>query len=195
MKIDQVMIKEMLDNKAVGDYAAAVRLSEAWYFIPMVITSSLFPAIINAKKISEELYYKRLQKLYDLMVWMAITIALPMTFLSDWVVNLLYGTKYSEAGNVLIINAWAGIFVFLGIASNKWFMIENLQQFLFYRTFAGAIFNFILNVILIPEIGIQGAAIATLFSQMIAAYLFDFFTDITRKIFFMKTKSLLLIRI
>ncbi len=75
MKIDQVMIKEMLDSEAVGQYAAAVRLSEAWYFIPMVIASSLFPAIINAKKQSEELYYARLQKLYDLMVWMAIAIA------------------------------------------------------------------------------------------------------------------------
>ena len=50
MKIDQVMIKEMLDSEAVGQYAAAVKLSEAWYFIPMVIASSLFPAIINAKK-------------------------------------------------------------------------------------------------------------------------------------------------
>lgn len=60
MKIDQVMIKEMLNAEAVGQYAAAVRLSEAWYFIPMVIIPSLFPAIINAKKISEELYYTRI---------------------------------------------------------------------------------------------------------------------------------------
>lgn len=67
MKIDQVMIMEMLDANAVGQYAAAVRISEAWYFIPMVVVSSLSPAIINAKKISEELYYARLQKLYDLM--------------------------------------------------------------------------------------------------------------------------------
>jgi len=58
----------------VGLYAAAVRLSEAWYFIPMAITSSVFPAIVNAKKQSEELYYQRLQKLYDLMVWMAVAI-------------------------------------------------------------------------------------------------------------------------
>ena len=42
MKIDQVMIKEMLDSEAVGQYAAAVRLSEAWYFIPVVVSASLF---------------------------------------------------------------------------------------------------------------------------------------------------------
>lgn len=54
MKTDQVMIKNMLDAKAVGNYAVAVRISEAWCFIPMAITSSVFPAIINAKKISEK---------------------------------------------------------------------------------------------------------------------------------------------
>jgi O-antigen/teichoic acid export membrane protein len=50
MKIDQVMLKEMLDTKAVGIYAAAVKLCEAWYFVPTVVTASVFPAIISSKK-------------------------------------------------------------------------------------------------------------------------------------------------
>jgi O-antigen/teichoic acid export membrane protein len=195
MKIDQVMIMEMMDAEAVGQYAAAVRLSEAWYFIPMVIASSLFPAIINAKKISEELYYARLQKLYDLMVWMAIAIALPMTFLSDWIVNLLYGGEYNEAGSVLMIHIWAGVFVFLGVASGKWFVSENLQILAFWRTFSGMIINVILNFVLIPKYGVQGAAVATLSSQIMAAYMFDLLNQKTKKMFWMKTRSLLLIRI
>lgn len=194
MKIDQVMIKEMLDSEAVGQYAAAVRLSEVWYFIPMVIASSLFPAIINAKKVSQELYYTRLQKLYDLMVWMAIAIALPMTFLSDWVVHLLYGEQYNQAGSVLMIHIWAGVFVFLGVASGKWFIAENLQMLSFSRTFYGVLTNVILNFILIPKYGVQGAAFATLSSQVVAAYIFDLFNHKTRKMFYMKTKSLLTIR-
>ena len=83
MKIDQVMIKNMLDNKAVGNYAAAVRISEAWYFIPVVVTGSLFPAIINAKKKSQELYCSRLQGLYDLMTCSALGIAIVFTFFSE----------------------------------------------------------------------------------------------------------------
>ncbi len=114
MKIDQVMIKEMLGAEQVGFYAAAVRLSEAWYFIPMAITSSVFPAIINAKKQSEELYYQRLQKLYDLMVWMAVAIALPTTFLAPWVIRVLYGDAFLQASGVLSIHIWAGVFVFFG---------------------------------------------------------------------------------
>ena len=122
-KIDQVMIKEILDNESVGQYAAAVRLSDAWYFIPVVLSASLFPAIINAKGISEELYYSRLQKLYNLLVLIAIVIALLMTFLSSWLVELLYGAQYHEAGKVLLIHVWAGVFVFLGVASGK--MVYN----------------------------------------------------------------------
>ncbi len=193
MKIDQVMIMEMMDAQAVGQYAAALRISELWYFIPMVISSSLFPAIINAKAQSEELYYARLQKLYDLMVWMAIAIALPMTFLSDWVVEIRYGGQYNQAGSVLMIHIWAGVFVFLGVASGKWFTAENLQMLLFWRTFYGMLINVILNLLLIPKYGIQGAAVATLVSQAIAAYFSDLFNIRTKRMFWMKSKSIFVI--
>ena len=195
MKIDQVMIKEMLSTEAVGQYAAAVKLSEAWYFIPVVVASSLFPAIVNAKKQNEELYYSRLQRLYDLMTWAAITIAVAMTFLSGWVVDLLYGSQYDQAGGVLMIHTWAGIFVFLGVVSGKWFLTENLQILAFWRVFSGMIMNILLNILLIPKYGIQGAAVATLLSYFTAALLFDLFTTKTRKVFFMKLNSLNLKRI
>jgi len=195
MRIDQVMIKEMMNSEAVGQYAAAVRISEAWYFIPMVIASSLFPAIVNAKKQSQELYYVRLQKLYDLMVWMAIAIALPMTFLSDWVVNLLYGSQYNQAGGVLMIHIWAGVFVFLGVAFSKYLTIENLTKKMFYRTFLGAILNIVLNYFLIPKYGIKGAAIATLLSQFVANYIYDIFDKDLHKQLKMKTMCFMPIHI
>ncbi len=170
MRIDQVMIKEMIDTKAVGNYAVAIKLSEAWYFIPMVITSSLFPAIINAKKRSERLYYGRLQKLYDLMIWLAIGIALPTTFLANYIIRVLFGVQYQGAVGVLRIHIWAGIFVFLGVASGKYLITENYTNIAFFRTFFGAIMNVTLNIILIPKYGINGAAIATLISQFMVAF-------------------------
>jgi len=175
MKIDQVMIKEMLNADAVGQYAAAVRLSEAWYFIPMVIANSVFPAIINAKKISEELYLQRLQRLYTLMVWMAIGIALPVTFLSNWLINLLYGPEYQKAAGVLMVHVWAGVFVFLGVAFSKYLTSENLVIKSFYRTAIGAVANVLLNFLLIPLFGILGAAVATLLGQLISNMVYDVF--------------------
>ena len=98
------MIKEMVDAKALGYYAAAVRLSEAWYFIPMTITASIFPAIMNARKIGDGIYYDRLQKLFDLMFWIALAVALPTTFLAEYAITLLYGENYIPAAGVLSIH-------------------------------------------------------------------------------------------
>lgn len=192
MKIDQIMIQNILDTTEVGYYAAAVRLSEVWYFVPMVIASSLFPAILGSKKRSKKLYYSRIQKLYDLMAWMAVGIAIPMTFLSDYVVHLLYGSQFSASGGVLVIHIWSAVFVFLGVASSKWFIAEGLQRYSFYRTLTGAILNVGLNLLLIPRYGINGAAVATLVSQIVASYLFNVINKKSRIVFIQHSKALLL---
>jgi len=170
MAIDQVMIKNMLDASAVGNYAVAVRISEVWYFIPMAITSSVFPAIINAKKISEKLYYERLQKLYDLMTWLAIGIALSIAFLANDIIKILFGAQYQDAAGVLQIYIWATVFVFLGVASSQYLLVENYTKISFFRTLIGAIINIILNINFIPKYGINGAAIATVLSQFVVVF-------------------------
>lgn len=192
MRIDQVMIKEMLGAEQVGLYAAAVRLSEVWYFIPVAITSSVFPAIINAKRQSKKFYYHRLQQLYDLMVLLAVAIALPTTFIAPWVISVLYGDAFLPAAGVLSIHIWAGVFVFLGVASERWLLTENLQIFSTINTSIGAVVNIILNYILIKIIGINGAAISTLISYFIADYLCLSFFGKTRITFINLTKSLYL---
>lgn len=191
MKIDQIMIKEMLDSDAVGQYAAAVRLSEAWYFIPMVIANSIFPAILNAKKISNQLYLQRLQRLYTLMGWLGIAIALPITFFGDFLTTLLFGLEYSPAAQVLVIHIWAGVFVFLGVASGKWLMAENMTVTAMKRVLLGVFVNIFLNVLFIPRFGISGAAVALLISQVFAALIYDALDIATRPHFYMKLKSFL----
>jgi|TARA_B110001454_G_scaffold176459_1_gene168587 O-antigen/teichoic acid export membrane protein len=190
MKIDQVMLKEMLDVKAVGVYAAAVKLCEAWYFLPTALIASLFPAVIEAKIKSKTLYDKRVQNLYDLMVWSSIAVALPTTLLADWVILILYGTDFQEAADVLRIYIWAGVFVTLGIASSKWLIAENLQRYLFLRTILGALLNVGFNLWLIPIYGIKGAAIATLVAQGTASFLSLSFFKKTRHNFLFAAKSL-----
>jgi Na+-driven multidrug efflux pump len=91
-----------------------------------------------------------------------------------------------------VIHIWAGVFVFLGVASAKWFLVENLQMLSLQRAIYGMITNIILNFILIPKYGIQGAAFATLVSQAISTYIIDFFHIKTRKMFYMKSKTIFL---
>ena len=174
MKIDQVMIKYMIDEEAVGFYAAAVRLCEAWYFIPVTICNSIFPAIVNSKNVSEEFYSNRLQKLYDLLAWLAIGIAVPVTFLSHEIIYILYGSEFAPAAPVLTIYIWAGVAVFLAVASSQYLVNENLTKLLFLRTLVGMIINVSLNLILIPVYGIVGSAIATLVSYTAVTFALSF---------------------
>ena len=191
MKIDQVMIKNMLDAKAVGNYAVAVRLSEVWYFIPMAITSSVFPAIINAKKISEKLYYERLQKLCNLMILISIVIALPISFFANDLINLIFGKQYNQAGLVLAIYIWAGMPVFVACVHGKYWIIENLTKIVFYLTINAAFLNVILNLILIPIYGIIGAALATLISYTFSNIIVLYFFKSTRPMFYMTLNSII----
>ena len=170
MKIDQVMLGNMADNRAVGNYAAAVRFSEVWYFVPTAICSSVFPSIIRAKQRSRTEYNTKLQQLYDLMAGMSLLLALIMTFASSTIVSGLLGEGYTEAGNILALHIWAGPFVFLGVARSQWLMAENLTWLSFATTSLGTVTNLLLNFWLIPFYGGVGAAIATVISYAVASY-------------------------
>ncbi len=189
MRTDQIMLGQMLGDDAVGIYSAAVRISEVWYFIPMMIVASVFPAILEAKKRDEKQYLQRLQRLYDLMVRLSVAIALPMTFISTPLVVALFGAAYVESGPVLAIHIWASVFVFLGVASSQWFIAENRQLLSFQRTVLGAVINIVLNFILIPRFGVVGSAYATVIAQASVNIVYDLFQKETRPMFAMKLRS------
>jgi O-antigen/teichoic acid export membrane protein len=190
MRIDQIMLGEMLGNKAVGIFSAAVRISEVWYFVPMAIASSVFPSIIRLKKEYSQQYNNKLQRYLDFMAALGIVVAIIMTMFSNNIVRLLYGSAYAESSNILSLHIWAGIFVAIGVTSSSWFIAENLQKYTFYRTLAGGITNIVLNIFLIPIFGTIGAAISTIISQAVASVFFNGFSSVTKPIFIMQLKAL-----
>lgn len=191
MKIDQIMLGQLLGGEAVGIYSVAVRISEVWGFIPMMIVASVFPAIIAAKESSETHYYQRLQQLYDMFVWLSVGVALPMTFLSKPIVVLLFGDAFAESGPVLAIHIWTTVFIFLGVLSGKCLIIEELQLLALKRNLFGATANIGLNFVMIPYFHALGAAIASLASCAIAYYAMDAFDPRTRPAFKQKTQAML----
>jgi len=188
IKIDQVMVGQMLGDREVGIYSAAVSLVEVWYFIPMAITSSVFPAIISAKKKGEGEYYAALEKLYLLMIWLSLAVAIPVTLLAGPVVQMVFGAEYRGGAMVLSLSCWSGLFIFFGLVSNHWYLLEKLNHYTLYRHVLGAVINIALNLLLIPRYGINGAAIATLVTQFITSYLFDLANRPTRVLFRIKSK-------
>jgi|SRR3989344_2637990 len=195
LRIDQIMIGQMINSDALGVYSVAVTLSESWYFIPMIITGSIFPVMITLRDLDKKLYFKKLQRVYDIFTWFSIGIAIVITFLSNSVISLLYGPNYMGASTVLSIQIWAGVFVFFGVVSARYFVIENLTKISLYRPLIGMGINIILNFILIPKYGIIGASISTLISYFFASCLSNIFFKESRIVFYMFIRSLNIIRI
>lgn len=194
MRIDQVMIKEMLGNHEVGLYSASIKLVEALYFIPVLLSNSLFPAILNAKKNSNEQYLSRLKLLYRLMFWLGAALSLIFWFIGPAAISLLYGQKYAGAANVISIYSISLPFVFVFVASGKWIVAENLVILSFLRNGAAVIASIVLNLALIPSYGIAGAAVSTVISFMVSSFLFDMLSNTTRGQFLLKLQSVLTVR-
>jgi len=191
MKIDQVMLAQMLDYKAVGVYSAAIRISEVCYFIPISIVASVTPTLIEAKKISPEIYRYRLANLFRLMSAIALGIAIPMTFASGVVTRTLYGSQYEGAAPILAIHIWAALFVFLGVAQGPWNINEGLTKLALIRTVIGAASNILLNILLIPRYGPIGAAIATTVSYALAGVVLNVISRSTHEILRLQLRSMI----
>lgn len=192
VRIDQVMLGNMVGDEAVGIYAVAVRLSESWMFIPGIIASSFFPAMLNARKNDYKLYLQRTQHLLNIMALLGVSVAIVTMFISPIFINLIFGEHYSESAIVLVIHIWGMLFYSISIISFRYFIAEGLQIYSFYRAFAGLILNIVLNYFLIPLYGAVGAAIATVISQLVAVWILNSISPKTRPMFFMQTKALLL---
>ncbi|MGB4400026.1 MAG: flippase [Daejeonella sp.] len=194
MQIDILMLKYFTGSTEAGIYSAAARISEAWYFIPIAIVTSVFPAIIHARKTDPKRYQKRLQNLYDLLVAISLPVALIVSLGAGTFIQLLYGEQFEGAGDMLSIHIWSGIFVFLGSASGQYLLAEGYTKISFYRTAIGAAANILLNLWLIPLYGGVGASIATLIAYFVTTFSILLFSK-TRGQGVMVLKSLLLINL
>jgi PST family polysaccharide transporter len=192
MRIDAVMLRQMLGPAAVGVYSAAVRISEIWYFIPVALASSLLPALLHEQAGGEVAYRRGLQQYFDLNAAIAYALAVPIAFISPWVIRVAYGSAYAGAAGVLAVHIWSSVFVFLGVARGQWLVNEKMTRFYLATTIVGAIANVALNLVLIPRSGPLGAAWATVVSYALSAWLSSLIYPPARAIGRMQTRALLL---
>lgn len=171
MRIDQVMLGRMMGYAGVGLFAAAVRVSEALYFLPLAAAASVAPALTAARHRSVAEYERRMLAVMRILVWLALAVALTFALLSRPIIHILYGPAYGGAATVLSIHAWTGVFVSLSLCSDQWLSNEGYLKYTMYRTLAGAAANVALNLVLIPSFGIIGAALASCAGQFVSVVL------------------------
>ncbi|MBF0205548.1 MAG: flippase [Oligoflexia bacterium] len=189
MKIDQVMLKHMVDARAVGIYSVAVKLSEPWAMVASNIIASIFPTMVLAKKRSLSDYYRKLQKLFAFMNALAVVVILPTAIFSEFLVTLIFGSEYLPAAPILRVHIFANFFIFIALAQDPWDIVEKHMKFVLLKTLFAAISNVLLNLWLIPRYQGMGAAWATLIAYSSIFYL-NIFHRKCRKAMLLEIKAL-----
>ena len=179
-RIDQIMIKEFLDYKEVGYYSAALRLVEAVAFFPIILKSSLFPAVQNVKDQTEH-YSNRMLNLYRLNFLLFLIVAVPILFFAQKAISTLYGIDYIPSVMLLQIMVLRLFFTNMGSARGVYILTENLFKFSLLTMALGTLTNVLLNLIWIPVYKSLGAVMATMMSFFITFFLIDILYYKTRK--------------
>ena len=192
LKLDQLVLGQYLGVKMLGCYAAAIKISEICYFIPNVIIASVTPYLVNCKEADKIIYQKRMQQIFDGLVYGSYIICIMTVILSPIIIGLLYGDKYENADLILMLHIWTLIFVGIGVLFRQIMIIENKTRFLLLTTVLGTIVAIILDFWLIPIYSFYGAIVSIILSQIISNYCSTLIYKETRMFFIMQTKSLLL---
>lgn len=180
-QMDKIMLGKMLDTYTVGLYSVGIYICSLWNFIPDSMIASLRPGVMEAKKVSEEIYRKKLKQMYALIIWISILYAACVCIFSKYIILILYGKEYLGARTPLMIAVWYCGFSLMGSARDVWIICEGHQKYSKWFALIGAVTNFGLNLLLIPRIGMIGAAIATLTTQIMTGFIVTLFFKNTRE--------------
>lgn len=166
-QMDKIMLGQMISSEAVGLYTTASALCTMWLFVPTAIINSFRPSILELKnKGNEKQYISRLCQLYAIIIYLCIGVSVVIFIFGKFAINSLYGDSFSGATRALKILIWAETFSMIGTARGIWILAEKKNKYVKYYLGMGTTVNLVLNSILIPVWGIEGAAIATLITQI-----------------------------
>lgn len=164
---DKIMLKLMINEEAVGFYSAAVTCAGMTSFIFGAIIDSFRPSIFRHKKDGDNSGYERnISRLYCIIIYMALAQSIFMCIFSSLIIKILYGGSYIDSVLCLRIIVWYTTFSYMGSVRNIWILGEQKQKFLWILNLGGAFLNICLNVWFIPLWGINGAAAASLITQI-----------------------------
>ena len=155
-----------MKTTAVGFYSAAVTCASMTAFVFAAIIDSARPVIFEKAKVGIQEFEHSVSRLYSLIIYLSLLQCIVITVFSELIIYILYGSEYMEAANVLRLVVWYTTFSYIGSVRNIWILAEGKQKYLSVINLSGAGANVLLNYLLIPSMGIHGAALASLITQI-----------------------------
>jgi len=181
-KIDSIMLSVMKGMTDVGIYGTAYKMLEILQTIPVMFLGAAFPLITRYATTGDERVRPAFQKSFDFLILLAIPTVVIFYFLASPIIQFIAGAKGSEfvsESTIMFLNqpitsvtTMKILIISVGInfISNLYiYMVISLgrQKSAIWPTIGFAVFNFLLNLALIPKYSYLGAAVATLLTELI----------------------------
>jgi len=184
MRIDQIMIRNMLDARSLGIFSAVLPIASAWNVIPVTIVTSIAPYMAKKHMESPIAFNNSLLLMFRIMWAISIFAIFFTNLISPYLISGIYGIRYVDSINILNIYVWTCLPIALGVGQGIWMLNERKPRLAMVQTISGAVTSVLINIALIPSFGLVGAAFSAILSQFISAIFINFL--VSKKLFFMQ---------
>lgn len=188
---DRIMIGYFKIVADVGIYNAALTLAQI-LLMPASFLSALFLPIISETYIKEGI--KSVRSLYKTVVRWAFYLTFPayVVFLifSKQVLYIIFGEEYVSAYIALIVLSSGYLLSFLSVPAYNVILMFKKTKSIFYIGLSSTFINILMNFVLIPKFGINGAAFASFLSYFIIFAAYSYATEKKLKIIGIEKKYL-----
>jgi len=158
-RIDIFFLKLFAGMPAVGLFQSVHRYILIIQIVPVAVTQAIFPSL---SRMSAEHSSRLYGRVFFLLNACASAVVMINLMFHEPLVLLLFGPAYSPAYQALIILAPVSIFLFLDYLNTLALTALKRQRFLVISGSAALVCNTLLDYLLIPTLGLSGAAIGTL---------------------------------
>ena len=175
LRIDQIMIQNMIGSYELGLYMASSKLLEMWIMLVYVISISLLPVLAKKRSGCMKQYEVLVINIFRGFVFSGFLFMVFILIFGDEVIELTFGVEYKNALVALLILSLGAPLIALRVITVRYLTIEGLEKKVATRTIIALIISIALNYLLIPIFGISGAAMSTVLALFYSAYLANFF--------------------
>ena len=159
-RVDMFLLNWFINPVAVGIYSIAVGIAERLWIFSGSAATVMFPRIAELKH--DESSRKELTPLVSRsMLWIPLILSIPIFITAPFIIEFLLGINFIKSSLLLRILLPGIVLGSLGRILANDISARGFPQINMYIDSVIAVSNIILNIILIPRIGIAGAAVAT----------------------------------
>ena len=167
-KVDVPLLQAMQGPAVVGYYSTAYKFIDAFNIIPAYFTQSLFPAMSRMALQRDQSLSRSYVLALKLLVMVALPLAVFTSFMAEPMIAILGGREFLPAGAIALgIMCWSMPIGWINSVTNYALIAANQQHALTRAFIIGLTFNVVANLLLIPLYSYAGAAVVTIFSEIV----------------------------